>query len=384
MPRVALIGGFGDLVIKFRGPLIADLIASGHDVSVCVPRADPSIAAGIEREIRDLGAEWIDVPLDRTGTNPRNEWRARRFFRRLFRERPFDVVLAYNPKPIFHAVTAAKSAGVPMVGAMVTGLGFAFIGGSWKARVLGMVARHLYRRAMRAADVVFFQNADDHRTFEQHQLLAPSQRVELVAGSGVDINRFAARPVTVPEAGPIFLMIARLLKDKGTMEFADAARIVRRTVPGARFRLVGWIDSNPAAISQSDLDGWMREGIIEYVGRLDDVRHELAACSAFVLPSYREGLPKSVLEAMSVGRAIVTTDAPGCRETVVNGDNGYLVAVQDPQSLADACLRLCRDRESLVRFGRRSREIAETRFESGAVNRQVMRALGLGEPGSRR
>lgn len=377
MARVALIGGFGDLVIKFRGPLIEDLVRAGHEVAVCVPKADPALHQGIVKGIAARGAEWIDTPLDRTGTSPRNEWRARRFFQRLFRSRPFDVALAYNPKPIFHAVPAAKAAKVPMVGAMVTGLGFAFIGGSLKARLLGAVARHLYRKAMAAADVVFFQNPDDRGTFLEQGLLPSGKRVEMIPGSGVDIDHFAAQPLTVPAAGPVFLMVARLLRDKGTVEFADAARLVRRQHPGSRFRLVGWIDSNPAAISQRDLDGWIREGILDYAGRLDDVRGELAACSAFVLPSYREGTPKSVLEAMSVGRAIVTTDAPGCRETVLEGENGFLVKVRDAASLAAACERLCRQPSLLDSMGRRSRQLAEARFDSRAVNRRILRALGL-------
>ncbi len=378
MARVALIGGFGDLVIKFRGPLIVDLVRAGHEVSVCVPKADPALHEGIVAGIRERGAEWVDTPLDRTGTSPRNEWRARRFFASLFRERHFDVALAYNPKPIFHAIPAAKAAGVPTVAAMVTGLGFAFIGGSLKARLLGAVARHLYCQAMRSADVVFFQNPDDRATFGDAGLLPhPGPRIEMIPGSGVDMAHYALRPLRIPDAGPVFLMVARLLRDKGVVEYAEAARIVRRTHPGARFRLVGWIDSNPAAITQAELDGWVREGSIEYVGRLDDVREELAACSAFVLPSYREGTPKSVLEAMSVGRAIVTTDAPGCRETVADGENGRLVKVRDAASLAAACDQLCRQPSLLATMGHRSRQLVEERFDSHLVNRQIMRALGL-------
>ncbi|MBL9150035.1 MAG: glycosyltransferase family 4 protein [Phycisphaerae bacterium] len=377
MKRVALVGGFGDLVIKFRGPLIRDLVARGHEVSVCVPKADSTLHESIVRDIAACGATWVDVPLDRTGTNPRNELAARRFFARLFRERPFDVVLAYNPKPIFHAIPAAKKAGVPTVAAMVTGLGFAFIGGSLKARLLGMVARHLYRQAMRAADVVFFQNPDDVETFRASSLLPDERRIVMIPGSGVDTAHYAAVPRVARAGGPTFLMVARFLRDKGVVEFAEAARIVRRSHPSARFRLVGWIDSNPAAISQDEFDGWIRDGIVEYAGRLDDVRAELAGCDVFVLPSYREGTPKSVLEAMSVGRAIVTTDAPGCRETVVDGANGLLVPVRDAAALAAACQRLCDDPALVERLGRESRRLAETRFDSRLVNRTIMDALSL-------
>ncbi|MFO0827465.1 MAG: glycosyltransferase family 4 protein [Phycisphaerales bacterium] len=377
MASVALVGGFGDLVIKFRGPLIAELVRRGHRVDVCVPAPDEALHDTVLRELRALGANWIDVPLDRTGTNPRNEWRVRQFFRGYFREQRYDVVLAYNPKPIFHAVPAAKAAGVPTVGAMVTGLGFAFSGATLKARLLGAVARHLYRVAIRAADVVFFQNPDDRATFVDAGLIEPDKRVEMISGSGVDTAHYAASPVPPTTDAPVFLMIARLLRDKGVVEFADAARIVRREFPRARFRIVGWIDSNPAAISQEEFDAWIREGVIEYAGRMDDVRGELAQSSAFVLPSYREGTPKSVLEAMSVGRAILTTDAPGCRETVIEGENGYLVPVRDAKALADACIELCQKPELFQRLGARSRAYAESRFDSRTVNAQILKALGL-------
>lgn len=378
MARVALIGGFGDLVLAFRGPLLADLAAAGHETVVSVPAPDPSLRRDIERGLGELGARWIESPLDRTGTNPLRERAARRHFDALFARERFDAVLAYNPKPIFHAVPAAKAAGVRSVGAMVTGLGFAFSAASPKARLLGAIARHLYRRSLRVADVVFFQNPDDEEEFRRSKLLprgGPPPRIVRLAGSGVDTRRFAR--VAVPTGAPVFLMVARLLKDKGVREYAEAARRVRALIPEARFRLVGWIDSNPAAIDRAELDAWIAEGSIEFVGRLPDVREELARASVFVLPSYREGTPKSVLEAMATGRAIVTTDAPGCRETVRRGENGFLVPPRDAAALADACLALARDPARVADFGRRSRELAESVFDSRLVNRAVMEALRL-------
>lgn len=378
MARVALIGGFGDLVLAFRGPLIADLRAAGHDVTVSVPEPDPALRTRIAEGLAERGARWIVSPLDRTGTNPLRERAARRHFDRLFRDERFDAVLAYNPKPIYYAVPSARAAGVPTVAAMVTGLGFAFSRAGLRARILGTIARHLYRRALVDADVVFFQNPDDRAAFESGRLLRVVDgrpKVVMVPGSGVDTRHFSFAPV--PEGPPIFLMIARLLKDKGVREFAEAAAIVRAERPEARFRLVGWIDTNPAAITQAELDAWVRSGAIEFAGRLADVRPELVACSAFVLPSYREGTPKSALEALATGRAIVTTDAPGCRSTVAAGENGLLVPPGDAKALATACLRLCREPGSFSRFGLRSRALAETIFESRLVNRTVIEALGL-------
>jgi len=173
-------------------------------------------------------------------------------------------------------------------------------------------------------------------------------------------------------------MVARLLGDKGVREFAAAASIVRARRPDCRFRLVGWIDANPAAIAQSELDAWLREGTLEFAGRLDDVRPELAACSVFVLPSYREGTPKSTLEALATGRPVITTDVPGCRGTVEHGVNGLLVPARDARALAEACLALAADPALRTRMGAASRRIAE-RFDARAVNAAIAEALGAGD-----
>jgi glycosyltransferase involved in cell wall biosynthesis len=170
-------------------------------------------------------------------------------------------------------------------------------------------------------------------------------------------------------------MVARLLGDKGVREFAAAARLVRAQRPDCRFRLVGWIDANPAAIAQSELDAWLREGVLEFAGRLDDVRPELAASSVFVLPSYREGTPKSTLEALATGRPVITTDVPGCRGTVEHGVNGLLVPARDARALAEACLALAADPELRERMATESRRTA-TRFDARAVNAAIAAALG--------
>ena len=170
-------------------------------------------------------------------------------------------------------------------------------------------------------------------------------------------------------------MVERLLGDKGVREFAAAARIVRASRKDCRFRLVGWIDGNPAAIRREELDSWVRDGDLEWAGRLDDVRPELAGATAFVLPSYREGTPRSTLEALATGRAIITTDVPGCRATVIDGENGLLIAPRDANALARACLWLAEHPERFVSMGRASRELAERRFDVKRVNETVIRFL---------
>ena len=371
--RFVIVNGIGDTVVRFRGPLVRTLVARGHEVVVSTPRPVERDPATVEAEIRALGASCVFSPLERTSINPLRERAAAAHYRELFGRLAPHGVFASNPKPVFHAIPAARATGVGRRVAMITGLGHAFISDSAKARVLRFVATRLYRRAMRDATAVFFQNDDDLAEFRGRGLLDGCSDVRRCAGSGVDLDEFPERPQ--PDGPPVFLMVSRLLSDKGVREFVEAARIVRRAEPSARFRLVGWIDSNPAAIRREELDGWIREGSVEFAGRLDDVRAELAACSVFVLPSYREGTPKSVLEAMATGRAIVTTDAPGCRETAEGGVNGLLVPVRDAGALAGACLALARDARRRAEFGRASRARAAQVFDARRVNEAIAEAL---------
>jgi glycosyltransferase involved in cell wall biosynthesis len=174
-----------------------------------------------------------------------------------------------------------------------------------------------------------------------------------------------------------FLLIARLLRDKGIHEYIDAARSIRQRYPQAVFHLAGWIDSNPAAISKSDLQSWIDDGVIIYHGRLDDVRTVLAACHVYVLPSYREGTPRTVLEAMATGRPVITTDAPGCRETVLDGENGFLVPVANVTALAAAMERFLDDPALIISMGQRSREIAQDKYDVHAVNAAMLNHMGV-------
>lgn len=377
MATFVLVNGIGDAVISFRGSLVRDLVARGHRVVVSTPTPLERSAMDVERAIKDLGGECVFAPLDRTGTNPVRELLTRRHYRTLFERIKPDGVFAANPKPVFHAIPAAKHAGVSRRVAMITGLGYAFTGSSFKARLLRIIASRLYRNATRAATTTIFQNPDDRAYFEQAQLITRDSDVRMTGGSGVDLIEFS--PVAAPTSAPVFLMIARLLGDKGVREFAHAARVVRAQRADCQFRLVGWIDGNPAAIAQAELDRWIAAGDIVYAGRLDDVRAELASCSVFVLPSYREGTPKSTLEALATGRPVITTDAPGCRETVMSDDdecNGILVPARDGDALAHACLSLALDEERRVRMGHHSRALAERRFDVRLVNATIMDALG--------
>ena len=380
MARVALIGGFGDLVVKLRGSLVRALRDAGHEVVVCVPPPSAEARAGVEAGIQALGARLVESPLDRTGTNFVAELAARNFYGDFMRRERPDVVLAYNPKPIFYAVPAARRAGVRHISAMVTGLGYAFTSTDLKARVLATVAMRLYRRALPMAGSVIFQNDDDRKFFEHLGLLAGVRHVHRIPGSGVDLAHFPHVPLDASSGITTFLFAGRMLRDKGLLDFVEAARALRslRTDESSfRFRIAGMLDSNPSAVSAADIEHWTRGGMVEHLGRLEDVRPALAACTVFVLPSYREGMPMAILEAMATGRAVVTTDVPGCRETIVDGESGTLVPPGAPAALAVALEQFLEDRALAVRMGEAARAHAEREFDSRAVNARVLQALGL-------
>jgi glycosyltransferase involved in cell wall biosynthesis len=258
--------------------------------------------------------------------------------------------------------------------ALVTGLGYAFTGGREPkrllSRVLGLI---LYQRAFRRADIAVFQNPDDREDFRRLRLLPKKLPVGMINGSGVDLDLY--QPAPLPETLS-FLMIARFLKDKGVREFGEAAARLKRSHPHLRISLVGWLDQSPDAIDPTDLERFEAAGV-EMLGRLEDVRPAIAAASVYVLPSYREGTPRSVLEAMAMGRAIITTDAPGCRETVVDGDNGLLVPPRDAEALHEAMLRFVEDPDLARRMGERSRWLAERKYDVRQVSRELMRHAGL-------
>jgi len=251
---------------------------------------------------------------------------------------------------------------------MITGLGFTFGEVAMRAAWARRVARVLYRVAMKCASVAVFQNPDDRDEFRRLGFLGPDAG-HVVNGSGVELDKF--EPAPYPGRGN-FLLIARLLIDKGLREYVDAARLLRDKYPESRCRIVGWIDDNPASINQVELDSWVASGHIEYLGRLDDVRPAMADADVYVLPSYREGTPRTVLEAMAMGRPVVTTDVPGCRQTVVDGVNGYLVPARDAIALAAAMQRFLDNPGLIAGMGRESRRLAEERFGAESVAKAVV------------
>jgi glycosyltransferase involved in cell wall biosynthesis len=369
--RVLIIGSFAPSLIRFRGSLIAAMIECGHSVVAAAPDIDAETAG----ELQDLGATAREIPLRNTSLNPVALLRSIRAMRAIIRQERPDVLLAYTIKPVIVSSLAGRAEQVDTIVSLITGAGYAFTGGREAKRVLSRIAASvLYRLALRRSDVIIFQNPDDQQLFERLHLIPEGSRVvHRVNGSGVDLAHFLAAPV--PEKTS-FLMIARLLKDKGIREFAEAAKRVKLDHPEVPIVLVGDFDPSPDSLSRDELDELVRCGI-EYRGHLADVRPAIADCSVYVLPSYREGTPRSVLEAMAMGRAIITTDAPGCRETVIEGENGFLCRPRDSESLYEAMIRFVDEPGLASKMGGRSRSLVEAKFDVREVNASLLRFAGL-------
>lgn len=369
--KALLIASFPDSIVSFRGALIRDIRARGFDVMIAAPNA--SGVSGLVQWLASVGATFHVIPLRRVSINPLSDARLLFSLYRLFRENAPDLILPYTIKPVIYGLVAGWLARVPRRYALITGLGYTF---AEKRNVfLSWVARSLYRIALGRSHKVFFQNPDDEKLFRQLGILRSDVPSVVVSGSGVNIEHYSVRPH--PSGQPVFLLIGRLLGAKGVREYADAARSVRVRASAVRFLLAGWIDDNPDAISQSELSAYVDDGVLEYIGKLDDVRDAIACSTIYVLPSYREGTPRTILEAMAMGRAIITTDAPGCRETVIDGENGFLVPVKSVDALVDAMMKFIEDPALAARMGRRSREIAEEKYDVNKVNAVMLREMGI-------
>lgn len=359
-------------LVNFRAGLIKALVAQGHEVVAVAP---PDAYA--ERLV-EWGCRFVPLPMANGGTNPVHDtlllWR----FWRLFRQERPDVFLGYTVKPNVYGALAAHRMGISVIN-NIAGLGAVFIQGGWMVRLVG----GLYRTALRRSAQVFFQNPDDRALFIERAWVRP-EVTALLPGSGIDLQRFS--PVALPHGSAAgapalrvfrFLLIARMLRDKGVGEFVQAARELRQSGLQAEFCLLGFLDvQNPAAISRAEMDAWVEEGVVTYLGVSDDVRTAIADADCIVLPSYREGTPRTLLEAAAMARPIITTNAVGCREVVDDGVNGFLCQVRDAQDLAAKMSQmLSLSPEQRTQMGQRGRAKMEAEFDEQIVINKYMAAL---------
>lgn len=369
--KIVVIASFPESILPFRGALISAIQEQGFEVHVIAPFMS-HISLNL---LQEQGIVVHQIALDRTGLNPIGDIRTLwELFTTIRKIKP-DYSIAYTIKPVIYGSLASRFAGVKNSFSLITGLGYAFTGeAKGKRKLIQKILQFFYRIALKNNEIVFFQNRDDLTLFQKLRLVTHNNKTVVVNGSGIDISAFTKAPI--PQQCD-FLLIARLLGDKGVREYAEAAKMLKVTHPTSTCRLVGWIDDNPDAIEQNELDEWIHAGYIDYIGRLSDVQPAIKSCAVYVLPSYREGTPRTVLEAMAMGRPIITTDAPGCRETVVCGCNGYLVPVKDSLAIYEKMVQLIEDKSLVERMGSKSREIAEQKFDVNKVNALMLKEMGL-------
>ncbi|GAA4367210.1 glycosyltransferase family 4 protein [Hymenobacter saemangeumensis] len=364
--RVAIVINTSWNIWNFRASLVRALQAAGHEVLAIAPPDDYS-----SRLETELGCRYVPILMENKGTNPvKDALLTRRFYQIYKREKP-DVVLHYTIKPNIYGSLAARLAGIPSIN-NVSGLGTVFIVKNFVSKV----ALGLYRFAFRFPHKVFFQNNDDRQLFLEHGLLQP-RIADLLPGSGVDTHKFSPAAGFTRQQPFVFLMVARVLYEKGITEYFEAARLVREAVPGTRVQLLGGLDeAGGVGVPRATFEEWLKGGDIEYLGRSDDVASHLHRADCVVLPSYREGTPKTLLEAAAVGKPIVTTDVPGCRDTVVDGQNGYLCQVRSGTDLAAKMLQVLRLPEpELQRMAQASRQLAVSRFDEQIVLNKYLQAI---------
>ena len=353
--KILILGNQARSTSNFWTVLMRRMRAAGHEVLCAVPAGDDAAEAAI----RAIGEEdpafrkgpavrLCHYPLDRKGLNPLRDMATMHALYRLFRQEKPDLLFASTIKPVIYGCMAARLARVPHIYATITGLGYAFEADNFFKKCVNRLSIGLYHCALAGAEGVFFQNRDDAELFRKVGILRRSARVLMARGTGVDIRRFAEAPLPpLPAEGCapeereiIFLLVGRLLEAKGLPEYAAAAKELKTQYPAARFQLLGPPEQGLGSVDLAQVRRWQDEGSIEYLGETRDVRPYVEACHALVLPSWREGTPTSIMEGMSMGRAAVVTDVPGCREVVEDGVNGCICAAHDPRALAAAMRRL--------------------------------------------
>lgn len=371
--KILIVSAKNKTVFNFRGDLVKDMIARGNEVYVTGPNKDfidDVLALGIKK--------FIEIPSVKDNTSVKNDLNYLRLLKKAIKEIQPNIVFSYNIKPVIYGSIAAKYCKVPHIYAMVTGLGRVYGAGGLKNRVLRLITKTLYKKAFKACDKVIFQNGDDIEYLVRNGYL-PKEKTIIVNGSGVNMERF--KKTEIPEK-PVFLMVGRIIKEKGVLEFCEAARELKKVHSEAKCILLGGFDASIGALKPEDIQGYIDDGSIEHPGEVKDPIAFFSKASVFVLPSYyREGLPRTILEALACGRPVITTDWTGCRVAIENGVNGFLVPIKDSKALAERMIDLC-DRNKVVAMGNVAYRICKEKYEVSIINKQMRDVIGYQELGA--
>lgn len=375
MSKIVLIGNTAGPLLNFRKELIIELVNQGHNVYCFVSDYNLQTRASVEK----LGAIPIDSTLNSKGINPIADIDSTIKLSRTLKELQPDVVFSYFVKPVIFGTLAASMANVPRIVGMIEGLGNAFTADninklSFKKKTIQRIQVLLYKRALPLLDTLIVLNPDDPKDLLDKFSIKVKNTVVL-GGIGVDLEKFTYVPFD--NRNPVsFVFIARLLKEKGVYEYLEAAKKVKAKYPNTNFYILGGFDDeNPFSLRRSELETYLSSGIVDYPGHVKNVADYLIKSSVFVLPSYREGFPRSTQEAMAIGRPIITTDVPGCRETVEDGTNGFLIPPFDVNVLVDKMIKFIEQPNLINQMGRESRRIAELKFNVKKVNNKLVNIL---------
>ncbi len=353
---------------NFRGDLIKDIIALGHQVIVTGPN-DIDVD-----KIEDLGARFVKIPMEKTGVNAITDLKYIGALKKLFKKEKPDITLGYTIKPVIYGAIAAKLARVQNRYSMVEGLGYIFTANTRKTRILRPIVKTLYRIGFSCSSKVIFINPDDLKDLTAMKLLK-KEKCCLVDGAGVNLEHFNLEPL--PDE-PVFFMLSRALISKGVRVYLKATEIIHSKYPDVRMMLLGEIDENMQdSLKKEEIQRYVDLGAIEYYPESSDVRSYYKQCSVYVLPSYREGVPRTTQEAMAMGRPVITTDAPGCRETVIDGKTGFMVPVDNPEALSDAMCKFIENPELIKSFGEESYKYCKDRFDVKKVNQTLLAHMDI-------
>lgn len=367
--KIAVLSSHTPSLFWFRMDMMKAFIKNGHSVIALGPEAESNWA----KRFSENGVRYQQFFVERTGINPFSDLKTYYELSEFMKKEKPDKIFTYQAKTIVYGGLAAKANDIRDVYPLIAGLGSIFRGVGFRNKIIKTIMKLEYYLACKASQKVFFQNNDDKNEFLDNKLVR-EDKIVIVNGSGVNLEKFKAEPLP---SKPAFLFIGRLIKDKGVMEYLEACKKVKAIYPEVRCMLVGPYDSNPSALQPKELQPFLDAHIVEYFGEQSDVKPYLKQCSTYVLPSYHEGTPKTVLEAMATGRSIITSNAPGCKETVVDGYNGFLVPIKDINSLADRMKTLIENEELNLTMAERSLKIARDKYDVSLVNKSIMMAMGL-------
>lgn len=368
--KIMVLSSHTPSLLWFRLDMMLEFKRYGCDV-VAVGNENESTWS---RQFQENGIVYRQAFIQRNGTNPFKDIKTLKSLRLIIKEEKPDKIFAYNAKTVIYGGMAAHKEKIDTY-SLIAGLGSVFMGNGLKNRIVQAILKHEYKKSLRYSHAVFFQNHDDVDIFVNNKMVK-QQQVVMLNGSGVNLDKFKVQPLP-GEFG--FLFIGRLIRDKGIFEYLEACKEIKTRYRDVRCLLVGPFDSNPTALSNDELQPYIEDGIIEYFGEQKDVRPYLAKCNVFVLPSYREGTPKTVLEAMASFKAIITSDAPGCRETVKDGKNGFLVPIKNQKKLAEKMIYLYEHQELIEKMALRGRQMVEELFDVKKINNKIVSTMNIRE-----